>query len=83
MSEKGGKSSSPDIFQLLEKAAEKEEERQREELLPPLGVEEIFLEGSININKQTCQGIECKLCVEACPTNALFWKAGEIGILPE
>lgn len=83
MSEKGRKSSSPDIFQLLEEATEKEKERQREELLQPIGVEEFFVEGSITINKQTCQGIECKLCVDACPTNALYWKAGEIGILPE
>jgi Fe-S-cluster-containing hydrogenase component 2 len=30
---------------------------------------------------RTCRGIECNLCVKACPTNALYWKAGEIGIV--
>ena len=29
---------------------------------------------------KTCKGVECKFCIEACPTNALYWKAGEIGI---
>ncbi len=83
MSKKGGKSSSVDIFQLLEKATEKKKERERKELLRPLGIEEFFVEGDIIINKRTCQGVECKLCVEACPTNALYWKAGEVGILSD
>jgi ferredoxin len=82
MSEKGEKSSSLDIFQLLEETTEKEKKRQREELLAPLGIEEFFIEGSISINKRTCQGVECKLCIESCPTNALFWRAGEVGITP-
>lgn len=83
MSEKGEKSSSPDIFQLLEETTEKEKKRQREELLAPLGIEEFFVDGSISIDKRTCQGVECKLCIEACPTNALFWRAGEVGIMAE
>jgi len=83
MSEKGEKSSSLDIFQLLEETTEKEKKKHREELLAPLGIEEFFVDGSISINKRTCQGVECKLCVEACPTNALFWRAGEVGITPE
>ena len=83
MSEKGEKSSSLDIFQLLEETTEKEKKRQREELLAPLGIEEFFVDGSISIDKRTCQGVECKLCIEACPTNALFWRAGEVGIMPE
>ncbi len=83
MSEKGEKSSSLDIFQLLEETTEKEKKRQREELLAPLGIEEFFIEGSISINKRTCQEVERKFCVEACPTNALFWRAGEVGITPE
>jgi len=74
------KSSSLDIFQLLTETSEKEKRKQREELLAPLGVKEFFVEGSISINKQICQGVECKLCIKACPTNALFWKTGEIGI---
>jgi ferredoxin len=83
MSEKDEKSSSLDIFHLLEETTEKEKKKQREELLAPLGIEQFFAEGSITINKRTCQGVECKLCIDVCPTNALFWRAGEVGITPE
>jgi len=83
MSGKGEKSSSLDIFQLLTETTEKEKRKRREELLAPLGVKEFFADGSISVNMQTCQGVECKLCIEACPTNALFWRAGEVGIMPE
>lgn len=83
MSDKGEKSSSLDIFQLLTETAEEERKKRREELLAPLGIKEFFVEGSITINKRTCQGVECKLCIEACPTNALYWRAGEIGITEE
>jgi len=78
-----GESSSLNIFQLLTETSEKEKRKRREELLAPLGVKEFFVDGNISINKQTCQGVECKLCIKACPTNALFWKAGEIGITEE
>lgn len=80
---KPSKPSSVDIFQLLTETVEKEKEKRREELLAPLGVKEFFVEGSITINKRTCKGVECKLCIKACPTNALFWKAGEVGITEE
>jgi ferredoxin len=80
---KPSKPSSIDIFQLLTETMEKEKEKRREELLAPLGVKEFFVEGSIAINKRTCKGVECKLCIKACPTNALFWKAGEVGITKE
>jgi len=80
---KPSKSSSVDIFQLLMETAEKERKKRREELLAPLGVKEFFVEGSIIINMRTCKGVECKLCIEACPTNALFWKAGDVGITEE
>lgn len=83
MSEKREKSPTADMFQLLTEATEKERKRRREELLAPLGIKEFFAEGNITINKRTCQGVECKLCVEICPTNALFWRAGEVGITPE
>ena len=83
MSGKGEKSSSLDIFQLLTETTEKEKRKRREELLAPSGVKEFFADGSISVNKKTCQGVECKLCIEACPTNALFWRAGEVGITPE
>ena len=74
------KSSSLDIFQLLAETTEREKKKRREELLAPLGIKEFFVEGCITINKRTCQGVECKLCIEACPTNALYWRAGEVGI---
>jgi len=73
-----------DIFNLLSGSEEKEEKsdktKQREELLAATGVKDIFPEGSISINKYTCVGVQCKLCVKACPTNALYWKTGEVGI---
>ena len=62
---------------------EKAKARLREQLLIPLGVKDLFFDGEISINKKTCQGVECKLCIKACPTNALFWKAGEVGITRE
>jgi len=76
-------SSKIDIFQLLTETVEKEKKKRREEFLAPLNVKDFFAEGSITINKKTCQGVECKLCVEACPTNALYWKFGEVGITEE
>jgi len=69
---------SVDIFKLLS-----EKKTQREELLAPLGIKEFFAEGTITINKRICEGIDCKLCIKACPTNALYWKAGEVGITKE
>lgn len=83
MPQKSKKPSSVDIFQLLTETVEKEKRKRREELLAPLGVKEFFEEGSITINKRRCKGVECKLCIEACPTNALYWKAGEVGITEE
>jgi NAD-dependent dihydropyrimidine dehydrogenase PreA subunit len=69
--------------QPLTKKAENENNKRRQELLTLLNVEEFFAEGTITIDKRTCKGIECKLCIEACPTNALFWKVGEVGIVDE
>ena len=57
-----------------------EKKNRRAELLASIGVEDRFEEGSIKIDMRTCRGIECNLCVKACPTNALYWRAGEIGI---
>ncbi len=70
-----------DIFTLLSGNEEKaRKKKQRQELLASTGVKEFFPEGKIAINKRTCWGQECKLCIKACPTNALYWKAGEVGI---
>jgi Fe-S-cluster-containing dehydrogenase component len=87
MEKKGAKSSNSavsDIFSLLIENSDKEKRKRREELLSPLGVKEFFVDGSITIDKRTCKGVECKLCIKACPTNALFWRAtGEVGITEE
>lgn len=69
-----------DIFKLLTSTAEKEKRKSREEYLVPLGVKEFFVNGNITINKRICEGVDCQLCTKACPTNALYWKKGEIGI---
>jgi len=83
MSQENKKNRALDIFQILTETAKKSRKKQREELLVPLGIKEFFIDGKITINKRTCQGVECKLCIEACPTNALFWKSGEVGITEE
>ena len=73
--------STVDIFGLLsEDNDEKAKKKRRQELLEPTGVKEFFKEGNISINKHTCLGVQCKLCVKVCPTNALYWKSGEVGI---
>ena len=69
-----------DIFNILSGNEKKTHKKQRQELLASTGVKEFFPEGKITINKRTCWGQECQLCIKACPTNALYWKAGEIGI---
>jgi ferredoxin len=83
-------SSKIDIFDLLsgseekpEKTAKPDKKKQREELLAPTGVKEFFPEGSLSINKHTCAGVQCKLCIKVCPTNALYWKAGEVGVIED
>jgi len=83
MPKESEKPSKVDIFGLLTETTKKEKKKRKEELLAPLGVKEFFAEGSIRINKRTCQGVECKLCIKACPTNALYWKKGEVGITEE
>lgn len=75
--------SAVDIFEILSESSEKAKKKRREELLAPLGVEEFFVEGSISLDRRICKGVECKLCIEACPTNALFWRAGEVGIIED
>jgi len=76
-------SASVDIFDLLSDSGEKAKKKRREELLASLGVKDFFAEGNISVDKRTCWGLECKLCIKACPTNALYWKAGEVGIVED
>jgi len=76
-------SSSVDIFGLLSDSGEKAKKKRREELLASAGVKEFFAEGSISVDMRTCHGLECKLCIKACPTNALYWKAGEVGVVED
>ena len=81
-------SNPPSIFDLMneeEKAVSEEEEKKkrRQELLAPTGVKELFKEGKISINKFTCVGGQCKICIDKCPTNALYWGTGEVGIIDD
>ena len=70
------------MFQLLLEAA-KQRKSKRAELLEGLKVKEFFEEGTITINERTCQGLECELCIKACPTKALYWRAGKVGIIED
>lgn len=80
---KPSKSADVDMFHLLSETVQKQKQKRRKELLAPLGVQEFFADGTITINKRTCRGIDCNLCVKACPTKALYWKAGDIGVTTE
>jgi len=80
---KSGDASTVDIYQLLLEASEKKKREKRAQLLQSIGVKEYFEEGNIRIDMKTCKGIECELCIKACPTNALYWRPGEIGIVEE
>ncbi len=69
-----------DIYKLLLETSKKQKRVKREQLLKSVGVKDLFEEGSIKVDMKTCKGVECKFCIEVCPTSALYWKAGEIGI---
>ena len=75
--------SGKDIFTLLSEASKRKKKEKRAQILESMKVKEFFEEGSISIDKKTCKGVECKLCIKACPTNALYWKNGEVGIEEE
>ncbi|UCE95292.1 MAG: hypothetical protein JSV51_06045 [Candidatus Bathyarchaeota archaeon] len=68
-----------DMFQLLETSEKRK--KSRLEILESLKVKEFFEEGSISINERTCQGLECELCIKICPTKALYWRNGKVGIV--
>lgn len=78
-----------DIFGLMseepptQENPDEERRKRRQELLQPTGVKELFKDGTIRINKYTCVGAQCRLCVKSCPTNALYWSSGEIGIIED
>jgi len=71
-----------DIFQVLTEDSRRKRKR-RADLLKTLGVIEYFSDGEISINSRICQGIECKLCIKACPTNALYWGYGRVNVVEE
>lgn len=71
-----------DIFRMLFEESKKKREK-RTEILESIGVKEFFEHGKIEINNRTCQGIECKLCIKACPTNALYWGYGRVNVIED
>ncbi len=79
----------PSAYELMDEETntqvdeEAERRQRRKELLEPTGVKELFKEGKIKINEFTCVGGQCKLCIKACPTNALYWGTGKIGIVED
>ena len=80
------KKESVNIFDLLSEAPDMKNKKKlsrRDELLKSIGIKDHFKEGTIKIDMRKCRGIECNLCVKLCPTNALYWKAGEIGIIED
>ena len=75
--------SSVDIFDMLSDDTEEKKNSQRKELLSSTGVKDLFKQGDISINTRTCWGLECKLCIDKCPTSALFWQSGEVKIIKD
>jgi ferredoxin len=78
----------PSIFDLMneeEEAVSEEEERKkrRAELLEPTGIKEHYKDGKISINKFTCTGAQCKICIDKCPTHALYWGTGQVDIIED
>ena len=74
-------SPSIDIFNMLSDSGKKAPQKTlRQELLETTKCKDLFPEGTITINKFTCLGVQCKLCIKACPTNALYWTNSGIGV---
>jgi NAD-dependent dihydropyrimidine dehydrogenase PreA subunit len=85
-------SSAIDIFNLLSDSTPKEAEKpeppqtsQRKELLETTKYKDkdLYPEGTISINKYTCVGVQCKLCIKVCPTNALYWTNNGVGVIDD
>ena len=80
-----------DIFDMLSDSSKKQakdkdetgKKKQREELLAPTSVKDIFPDGTIRVDMRTCVGVQCKLCIKVCPTNALFWQSSGVGIIDD
>ncbi len=77
-----------DIFSLLsepEKSAEKTKNNVRQELLASTKCKDkdFYPEGTITINKHTCVGVQCKICLKVCPTSALYWTNSGIDVTDE
>jgi ferredoxin len=79
----------PSAYELMDEETtaqvdeEAERRQRRKELLEPTGIKELFKEGKIGINEFTCVGGQCKLCIKACPTNALYWGTGKVGVVED
>ncbi len=71
-----------DIFQMLLEE-EKRKREKRTKFLESIGVKEFFESGNIEIDHKICQGIECKLCIKACPANALYWGLGRVNVITD
>ena len=80
MPEENNGGSGKDIYYVLSETAERRRKEKKSHLLEQLEVKEYFETGGIKIDKATCDGVECKLCIDACPTHALYWRSGEVGI---
>ncbi|MCW4009769.1 MAG: hypothetical protein NWF05_04010 [Candidatus Bathyarchaeota archaeon] len=84
-------SSSIDIFDMLSDSEKKADETetpqnaQRQELLASTKYKDkdLYPEGTITINRYTCVGLQCKLCIKACPTNALYWTNNGIEVIDD
>ena len=68
---------------MSEDSSEQAKKQRRKELLEPTGIKELFKEGSIRVNEHTCEGVQCKFCIKACPTNALYWSNGKINVIED
>jgi len=78
-------SSAINTFDLMGETEEKPAKTLRQELLETTKYKDHdrYPEGTITVNKYTCVGVQCKLCIKACPTNALYWTNSGIGITEE
>jgi ferredoxin len=71
---------SVDIYSLLVEA-DRGKRIDRSEMLRSLGVaREYFDWGRLTIDKAACRGVECKLCIKACPTSALYWDEAQVKV---